>query len=276
MSRKNIAAIAPAAVAGLLVIYGIILSSNPAFAVDECLAAPNAPAPAGSHWYYRLERSTEHKCWYVREQRQETRAAPPKMRPTAVTPAPQATQTAVDQSAPIEQVERETQPTQPAWTPGEQAPTVAFVAQTSDAPASANAIQAEQSVTDRPNAQAASSAIAAPDAAGETAGQATIATETAKPTTPASTRMLLIVPAVLAFAGVFARVVFSSAFGRQRIDVRQRGSDWGAGIADLRQSPIRFNNKIATPDQPLPQIEMPEDLKQTLRQVLQSLESRAA
>jgi hypothetical protein len=209
MSRKNITAIAPAAVAGLLVIYGIILSSNPAFAVDECLAAPNAPAPAGSHWYYRLERSTEHKCWYVREQRQETRAAPPKMRPTAVTPAPQATQTAVDQSTPIEQVERETQPTQPAWTPGEQTPTVAFVAQTSDAPASANAIQAEQSVTDRPNAQAASSAIAAPDAAGETAGQATIATETAKPTTPASTRMLLIVPAVLAFAGVFARVVFS-------------------------------------------------------------------
>ena len=140
-------------------------SSNPAFAVDECLAAPNAPAPAGSHWYYRLERSTEHKCWYVREQRQETRAAPPKMRPTAVTPAPQATQTAVDQSTPIEQVERETQPTQPAWTPGEQTPTVAFVAQTSDAPASANAIQAEQSVADRPNAQAAS-ATAGPDAAG--------------------------------------------------------------------------------------------------------------
>jgi hypothetical protein len=198
------------------------------------------------------------------------------MRPTAVTPAPQATQTAVDQSTPIEQVERETQTTQPAWTPGKQTPTVAFVAQTSDAPASANAIQAEQSVTDRPNAQAASSASAAPDAAGETAGQATIATETAKPTTPASTRMLLIVPAVLAFAGVFARVVFSSAFGRQRIDVRQRGPDWGAGIADLRQSPIRFNNKIAAPDQPLPQIEMPEDLKQTLRQVLQSLEARAA
>ena len=160
-------------------------------------------------------------------------------------------------------------------TPGEQTPTVAFVAQTSDAPASANAIQDEQSVADRPNAQAAS-ATAAPDAAGETAGQATIATQTAKPTTPASTRMLLIVPAVLAFAGVFARVVFSSAFGRQRIVVRQRGSDWGAGIADLRQSPIRFNNKIAAPDQPLPQIEMPEDLKQTLRQVLQSLEARAA
>jgi hypothetical protein len=275
MSRKNIAAITPAAVAGLLVTYGIILSSNPAFAVDECLAAPNAPAPAGSHWYYRLERSTERKCWYVREQRQETRAAPPKMRPAAVTPAPRATQTAVDQSTPIEQVEREAQPTQPAWASGEQAPTVAFVAQASDAPASANAIQAEQSGADRPNVQAAS-ATAAPDAAGETAGQATIATQTAKPTTPASTRMLLIVPAVLAFAGVFARVVFSSAFGRQRIDARQRGSDWGAGIADLRQSPIRFNNKIAAPDQPLPQIEMPEDLKQTLRQVLQSLEARAA
>jgi hypothetical protein len=37
----------------------------PARAAD-CLAAPNSPAPQGSHWYYRLNWATQHKCWYVR------------------------------------------------------------------------------------------------------------------------------------------------------------------------------------------------------------------
>jgi hypothetical protein len=32
-------------------------------AAETCIAAPNAPAPQGSHWYYRLERATQRKCW---------------------------------------------------------------------------------------------------------------------------------------------------------------------------------------------------------------------
>jgi hypothetical protein len=31
----------------------------------ECLAAPNAPSPPGSHWFYRLDRVDHHKCWYL-------------------------------------------------------------------------------------------------------------------------------------------------------------------------------------------------------------------
>lgn len=33
---------------------------------EDCLAAPNSPAPKGSHWYYHLNRATQGKCWYVR------------------------------------------------------------------------------------------------------------------------------------------------------------------------------------------------------------------
>ena len=33
---------------------------------NDCLAAPNSPAPQGSHWYYRLDWATQRKCWYVR------------------------------------------------------------------------------------------------------------------------------------------------------------------------------------------------------------------
>jgi len=32
-------------------------------AAETCLAAPTQPAPQGSHWYYRLERATQRKCW---------------------------------------------------------------------------------------------------------------------------------------------------------------------------------------------------------------------
>ena len=33
---------------------------------SDCLPAPNAPAPKGSHWNYHLNRATQQKCWYVR------------------------------------------------------------------------------------------------------------------------------------------------------------------------------------------------------------------
>jgi hypothetical protein len=33
---------------------------------SDCLAAPNSPAPKGSHWHYHLNRATQQKCWYVR------------------------------------------------------------------------------------------------------------------------------------------------------------------------------------------------------------------
>ena len=33
---------------------------------DDCLTAPNSPAPAGRRWSYRTDRATQRKCWYVR------------------------------------------------------------------------------------------------------------------------------------------------------------------------------------------------------------------
>ena len=32
---------------------------------DACLAAPKGTAPAGQHWYYRLNRAKGRKCWYL-------------------------------------------------------------------------------------------------------------------------------------------------------------------------------------------------------------------
>jgi hypothetical protein len=41
------------------------LTGAPARAEAECLAAPNAPPPAGQHWWYRTDRATKRKCWYL-------------------------------------------------------------------------------------------------------------------------------------------------------------------------------------------------------------------
>ena len=34
-------------------------------AADNCLAKPNAAAPQGSHWYYRVDQAGNRRCWYL-------------------------------------------------------------------------------------------------------------------------------------------------------------------------------------------------------------------
>ena len=47
-----------------LVVLGFVLAPGTALAVDECLNKPNAPAPKGQHWYYRIDRANNNRlCW---------------------------------------------------------------------------------------------------------------------------------------------------------------------------------------------------------------------
>ena len=41
---------------------------------DECRTRPGSAAPAGSHWYYRLNRIDHHRCWFLSSQRMEVRS----------------------------------------------------------------------------------------------------------------------------------------------------------------------------------------------------------
>ena len=43
---------------------GVTLPAATALA-EDCLAAPNSPAREATRWYYRLDRATQHKCWYM-------------------------------------------------------------------------------------------------------------------------------------------------------------------------------------------------------------------
>ena len=53
------------AVAALLMGIGVGLSIDLARAEDTCASAPGAAAPKGQHWYYRIDRATQRKCWYL-------------------------------------------------------------------------------------------------------------------------------------------------------------------------------------------------------------------
>jgi hypothetical protein len=64
-------------------------SSRAEAAVDDCLSKPNAPPPQGSHWYYRSDRASNRRCWYLGPQGEKiSQAASPRQRPAAK-PAPQ-------------------------------------------------------------------------------------------------------------------------------------------------------------------------------------------
>lgn len=105
MSNRTVA-IAFAAITGCVSIFSISpLAAAPAEPesaakpADECLAAPKATTPAGAHWYYRIEKGTRRKCWYLADEGGKTRktAAPASASsdaaeegvssPTKITPA---------------------------------------------------------------------------------------------------------------------------------------------------------------------------------------------
>src|SRR5262249_53140600 len=53
----------------------------------DCLAAPNSPAPKGSHWFYHLDPTTQQKCWYVRSSERPTQRAMAETTSTGAVPS---------------------------------------------------------------------------------------------------------------------------------------------------------------------------------------------
>jgi hypothetical protein len=58
----------PSLLAGIVACAAIATISLGAGAAEECLTNPKDETPADKHWYYRTERDTKRRCWYLREQ----------------------------------------------------------------------------------------------------------------------------------------------------------------------------------------------------------------
>jgi len=84
--------------AGAGVIAGLAVLAVPYAAIaDDCLAAPNAASPAGSHWYYRSDHAKQRKCWYLRK----VDAAPMAAKPAATASADATDDDAATTAAPV-------------------------------------------------------------------------------------------------------------------------------------------------------------------------------
>lgn len=65
----------------------VMMSFSGAAGAVECLAQPNQTPAEGERWYYRTNRQTNQKCWYLRA---------PDVETTGATAAPQGTQAGVE------------------------------------------------------------------------------------------------------------------------------------------------------------------------------------
>jgi hypothetical protein len=96
----------------LAIVFAATAGASRAARSEECLAGPNAASPQGKHWYYRIDRATHRKCWYLgaldgRRQRASVAravrsarvASPAEPAPPAVSPEPPP-QTSVRAAAP--------------------------------------------------------------------------------------------------------------------------------------------------------------------------------
>jgi hypothetical protein len=73
----------------VFVLAGVVLTGRASSAeTDECISKPNAPAPQGSHWYYRTDRTSKRQCWYLGEEGAKARASERLAGTTVPTPPP--------------------------------------------------------------------------------------------------------------------------------------------------------------------------------------------
>ena len=81
----------PIALVAALLVWGVSVGAPTTTArADDCLAEPNSSAPAGSHWYYHLDKTTQRKCWYIRatDQPAQPAAAEATSDGASLSPAP--------------------------------------------------------------------------------------------------------------------------------------------------------------------------------------------
>jgi hypothetical protein len=52
-------------IGSIVLISGLLVGSARIAQADDCLAAPNSPAPKNSHWFYRIDRTQQRKCWHL-------------------------------------------------------------------------------------------------------------------------------------------------------------------------------------------------------------------
>ena len=78
MPRQAASALAPAIAALAMSLCTFTLTGAGTAHATACHAAPKSPAPQGSHWYYRTDRTLGRKCWYLASEGRKGQAVTPR------------------------------------------------------------------------------------------------------------------------------------------------------------------------------------------------------
>lgn len=227
---------------------------------DTCLSAPKGTAPAGSHWFYHIDRGTKKQCWYLGDAKNKTaKTSTTQQQPAAVAPEAAAADATLPQSqpAPAPAMRKSTADALAQW-PSSQAAAAPVASpdaspagdpSASAAPDSANALSSDvnarwldassmagtngtRHAADQPAAVA--QAHATPQQAVAPAPAAAAAASAEK--SSSSTQMLLIVMVgALALAGLVSALVFR--LPRTRMPPYQVNDEWRAPWDSLHTEP---------------------------------------
>src|SRR4051812_17560847 len=108
--------------------------SGRADAAAACNPAPKPSAPAGSHWYYRIDHSTQRKCWYLAAQDQKPARVTPRVRRDSEPPSSVAMEQASETLPPAAELKPPDQDDRLAEQPGSRPPEVIPDAQSPGSP----------------------------------------------------------------------------------------------------------------------------------------------
>lgn len=276
------------------------VSSDTARADDSCLTAPKGTAPAGSHWYYRLEHGTQRHCWYTRDEKdKQARAAPQDTAAATDTASPQnGTPSVRDNAGVSKSVADAHAELQPPQAPAQQ-PANTFNGQRAAAIGVDPAAAANIPLANRPDASAQHSVVAQ-RWIGSSSAAADNSTEAAPPSTsdaaaqpddpatapsPVATAvplaaadapsmlqsnpiqaMLMIIIGALAFAGLAGSIIFRFGRSPARSPAMQDGRQaiWDTAFDELPQRPVLSASAVRRPNIGIPR-ELQDELRNALR-----------
>jgi len=108
MLHRKLRAASSMAVVVVAALAAVVQTGQAEDASSECVGRPNKAAPRGSHWWYRVDRSTQRRCWYLGPEQTAARGSPRIRRDTppadvssseTATPAPEQATAAIDAAA---------------------------------------------------------------------------------------------------------------------------------------------------------------------------------
>jgi hypothetical protein len=305
MSKKP-SPIVRAVFADLLVALAAVTlsaSAGSAAPTETCLATPNSTAPDGSHWYFRTDRTTQRKCWYLAAQGHKvhriTRSEPadeePAARPARSKRESGTESSAVQAAAPQAPVPREdpqermqrfvfgaaAQAGEPA---AERTPQLAAeaspVATAGVLPwpaASQPALNSDvaDAAADTPAAAAVAPSEAQDSAPAARSTSQVAAATAADPAPVTPLQMLLLFVAALAIAGSLLHTIFKLALARRhRVYVDRREGEWSTNRAYEHALPHDFDAPMRAPSDVYAAARGAD--AERLTQLLRDIERRAA